>query len=87
MYADDGQFQITSNSRNYNQDKLEYNFWEIKSFLNANGLLVNESKTKLVEFMSHQKKAKISGIPPDITVQEETKDRHGRMRITGQIDF
>ena len=46
MYADDGQYQISSNNRDQNQDKLERNFWEIRNYLNANGLNVNQSKTK-----------------------------------------
>ena len=56
MYADDGMYKISSNCRDTNQDTLERNFWRIKSFLNANGLKVNESKTKLTEFMSRQKR-------------------------------
>ena len=59
MYVDDGQFQFSSNSRNLNQDKIENNFWKIKNYLNANGLMVNESKTRLVEFMSHQKRIEV----------------------------
>ena len=78
MYTDDGQFQYASNHRSWNQRKVEEMFWTIKDYLNANGLQVNEGKTCLVEFMMHQKRSKISGIPPDLTVTEECKDRHGR---------
>ena len=85
MYADDGQLQISSNSRGYNQDKLELNFWEVCGFLNANGLQVNQWKTKLTEFMTHQKRAKLKGIPPDITVREETADLRGRTRTQDKL--
>ena len=84
MYADDGQLQISSNSRDYNQDRLDNNFWEVCDFLSA-GLLVNQSKTKLTEFMSHQKRAKTKGIPPDITIQEEVTDRRGRLKIQDKL--
>ena len=77
MYADDGQLQISSNSRNHNQDKVERNFWEICSYLNANGLQVNQSKTNLTEIMVHQKRTKTGGIPPDLTVVEEVIDKNG----------
>ena len=58
MFADDGMFQYSSNSRNMNQEKIETNFWKIKAYLNANGLQVNEDKTNLTEFMCQQKKIK-----------------------------
>ena len=38
------------------------------SFLNANGLQINDGKTTLTEFMLHQKRAKSKGIPPELTV-------------------
>ena len=78
MYADDGQFQYCSNNRSKNQEMIENNFWKIKNYLNANGLMINESKTCLVEFMSHQKRSKTTGIPPDLTITETVTDRNGR---------
>ena len=81
MYADDGQLQITSKNRNYNQDTIEKNFWKIIFFLNANGLMVNENKTKLTEFMSYQKRTKIGGIPPDLTVQELVTNKNGVQKL------
>ena len=79
MYADDGMFRFSSNSRDKNQDKLDQNFWKLKNFLDANGLKMNESKTKLTEFMTRQKRVKTRGIPPDLTVREETRDKRGRL--------
>ena len=69
FYADDGIYVISSKWRNHNQDKLENIFWRTKNFLNANKLQVNESKTNLTEIMTHQKRSKLSGIPPDLTVE------------------
>ena len=72
MYADDGTiWYIASNSRDQNQDKIEQIFWKLKNYLNANGLKINESKTKLTEFMTRQKRVRTKGIPPDLTIQEE----------------
>ena len=85
MYADDGQMQISSNDRDYNQDVLEKNFWEIRNYLNANGLSVNEGKTKLTEFMSYQKRTRTKGIPPDLTISEVIKDKQGRLRTQDKL--
>ena len=81
IYADDGQYQIASNSRDHNQDWIEMNFWRIRSFLNSNGLQVNESKTTLTELMVHQKRSRTRGIPPDLTVRQEVTDRNGRVKM------
>ena len=56
IYADDGEYQISSNSRDLNQDKIENNFFNVYSFLSANGLQVNASKTTVTEYMSYQKR-------------------------------
>ena len=80
LYPDDGVYRISSHYRNYNQDKIDMVFWKVKVFLNANGLKVNNQKTKLTEFMTHQKRAKTGGIPPDLTIREETKDRRGQIK-------
>ena len=78
MFADDGMFQFSSNFRYKNQLKIEDTFWKLKSFLNANGLQVNDSKTSLTEFMCQQKRTKTTGIPPDLTVEETTTNRRGQ---------
>ena len=85
MYADDGQYQTVSNSRDLNQDKLEKNFWKLGDFLNSNGLQINQSKTVLCEFMSHQKRAKTRGIPPDLMVREETTNRMGQKVVQDKL--
>ena len=77
MYADDGQYLTSSNSRDRNQQRIEQVFWTVRDFLNANGLQVNESKTTLTEYMTHQKRAKIQGTPPELIIQELVKNRDG----------
>ena len=58
-YADDSQYITTSNSRNKNQERLEEIIIKVKDFLNANGLLLNDSKTVIMEYMTHQKRSKL----------------------------
>ena len=74
MYADDTQYLVTSNSRMHNQMYIEYTFQRIIDFLDSNGLEVNQSKTTLTEFMTHQKRSKSRGIPPELTVRERLGD-------------
>ena len=85
FYADDGIYVISSKWRNRNQDKLENIFWRTKNFLNSNKLQVNESKTNLTEIMTHQKRSKLSGIPPDLTVEEFVTDRRGREKLEDKL--
>ena len=85
MYADDSQFVFSSNNRNCNQDKIDEIYLKIKNFLSANGLQVNDSKTHLTEFMTHQKRTKAGGIPPDLTVRELTVDKHGVLKLEDNL--
>ena len=85
MYADDGVLIISGRYRGRNQQKIETCFWKLKSYLNANGLQLNDAKTSLTEFMTHQKRAKLSGIPPDLTVQEILIDREGREVLADKL--
>ena len=85
MYADDGQFLTSSNSRTKNQARIEHCFWTIRDFLNANGLQVNECKTTLSEIMTHQKRAKIQGVPPVLEVQELVKNNDGTETLEDKI--
>ena len=56
-----------------------------RDFLNANGLQVNESKTTLTEFMTHQKRAKIHGTPPELQVQELVMNRDGSETLEDKL--
>ena len=47
---------ISINNRNWNQDKIDDNFLRIRDFLHSNDLQVNDAKTNLTEFMTHQKR-------------------------------
>ena len=53
--------------------------------MSANGLQVNDSKTHLTEFMTHQKRMKTGGIPPDLTVRELTVDKHGTLKMEDNL--
>ena len=85
MYADDSQFVFSSNNRNTNQDKIDEIYIKIKKILSSNGLQVNDSKTHLTEFMTHQKRTKLGGIPPDLTMRELTVDKHGVLKLEDNL--
>ena len=55
-------------NRDQNQRRIEVILSRIKNFLNLNYLTVNESKTVLIEIMMKQKRARIPGSPPQLTV-------------------
>ena len=80
IYADDAQFVVYSASRFENQISIENCFQRIVDFLSANGLEINQGKTTLTEFMCKQKRARLPGIPPDLTVQQyvagKLQDKH-----------
>ena len=80
LYADDALLIVISGSRSRNQDNIQGKFDKIRDYLNSHGLQINESKTTLTEYMSHQKRSKLQGLPPDLTVQELVKgiisDKH-----------
>ena len=47
-------YLVSSNSRGANQDKIDDSFFKIRDFLNTNGLMINEVKTHLTEYMTKQ---------------------------------
>ena len=69
-YADDATYLVTSNDRQHNQDKLNFNLARLKEFLNNNGLTMNEEKTTVTECMVAQKRAKCRGTPPPPSMQQ-----------------
>ena len=71
-YADNASFVITSKYRACNQVKILRNLSAIKSFLNNNYLTINMSKTTICEIMVPQKRCRIKGSPPYLTVTETT---------------
>ena len=67
-YADDTSYVTYSKDRTQNQLRIEIILSRIKDFLNLNKLTVNESKTVLIEIMMKQKRSRIPGSPPSLTV-------------------
>ena len=53
-YADDAMFTTASYTRGENQDKITENLENIKNYLTANKMSVNEDKTALLETMNKQ---------------------------------
>ena len=70
LYADDACTSLQEKLDGGIKTKIEETFCRIKDFLNAHGLQINEAKTTLTEYMSSQKRAKLIGIPPELTVAE-----------------
>ena len=80
VFADDAVYAIAGRSRMNNQIILEDRFLRIRDYLNANGLQLNETKTSLTKFMTKQKRNRLRGIPPELTVTETVTDRRGNDR-------
>ena len=70
LYADDALYISVNSSRMSNQLNIERSFANIREYLNMNGLQINEAKTTLTEYMSRQKRIRLNGIPPELTVRE-----------------
>ena len=51
-------------------------------YLNAHELEVNQGKTNLTEYMTRQKRGRLTGIPPELTVSEIIKDKLEDKHIT-----
>ena len=69
-------YLFASNNRILNQERIEDKFVRIRDFLQSNGLQINETKTFLTEFMTSQKRARLRGIPPELTITEKVEDKH-----------
>ena len=85
MYADDALYIIVGKTRWRNQDKIDDNFCRIKDYLNSHGLQINEAKTTLTEYMSSQKRAKLIGIPPELTVAKLIGDKYHNKHVTDSV--
>ena len=81
-FADDAQYLSKSRSRMRNQIRIEEVYVRMVDFLNSNGLEVNAGKTTLTEYMSHQKRSKLRGIPPELSVTELVRDKLEDSHIT-----
>ena len=67
-YADDSTVVITTTNRFQAQDKIVTIIEKVKSFLGANSLSLNLGKTEIVETMVRQKRARLAGLPPQLSV-------------------
>ena len=65
-YVDDATLVVSSRTRNENQNKIVRSMSRITEFLNNNELVVNRSKTNILENMVWQKRARIGGEPPTL---------------------
>ena len=82
LYADNALYITRSSSRMINQVRIEENFQRLKTFLNINGLQINDTKMTLTEYMTRQKRGRLRGIPPELTVKETVKGKIVDKHIT-----
>ena len=69
-YADDSTVVITSASRFQAQERVIDVIERVKIFLSSNSLSLNLSKTEILETMVRQKRARIGGVLPQLTVRK-----------------
>ena len=70
-YADDTTYAFSSKSRSRNQEMIVENMENVKNFLMANKLCINEKKTSILETMNFQKRCKTKGNPPGLMGLDE----------------
>ena len=69
MYADESTYHVANKKREDNQRKIKDNLYRLRNYMNNNKLSINIGKTKVLKLMIKQKKGKIPGQPPAITVE------------------
>ena len=74
-YADDSTFLTSAPTREQNQNEILENLENMKIYLKANKLCVNESKTAIIELMNKQKRCKAKGFPPQLQVLNDKKEQ------------
>ena len=67
-YADDSTVVLSTSSRFETQDKIISIIERVKTFLVANSLSLNLGKTEILETMVRQKRTRILGTSPQLTV-------------------
>ena len=70
-YADDSTYTTSAKTREINQNTITDNLENMKTFLTANKLCVNEDKTALLEVMNIQCRCRVKGNPPHLDVLDE----------------
>ena len=68
MYADDSTVVISTKNRFESQDRLITIIDRVKTYLAANSLSLNIGKTEIVEIMVRQKRVRLPGLPPQLSV-------------------
>ena len=68
-YADDSTVVISTTNRFLAQERIFVIIDRVKIFLAANSLSLNLGKTEIVETMVRQKRARLPGLPPQLTIQ------------------
>ena len=67
-YADDSTVVITAANRFQAQERIVEVIERVKKYLAANSLSLNIGKTEIVETMVRQKRTRITGLPPQLSV-------------------
>ena len=70
-FADDATYVTRNSKREMNQRNIDRNMSEAKKFLAANELVINESKTAIIEIMNKQKRSKMKGEKPELKTKDE----------------
>ena len=76
-YAADLMYQVSTNTRFEAQEKINVNIEKIKTFLDANSLSINMDKTEILETMIRQKRTRILGVPPQLSIT----NREGILKV------
>ena len=82
-YADDATIVIGTNNRFEAQEKIIEITEKMKNYLASNSLSLNLSKTDIVEVMVRQKRARLTGAIPQLSVQKPD----GTLKIIVAKDF
>ena len=88
VYADDSTYCISSKSRERNQENISRILDGMNVFLRENELVLNQSKTTIVECMLSQRRIRNPGPPPRLLVTDDQGNMKdiidiGRVRILG----
>ena len=67
-YADDSTFHVAGKNREDIQTKIVDKLGKIEEFLSSNKLTINVEKTRIMEIMLKQKRSRMKGSPPTLTV-------------------
>ena len=73
-YADDATVSIATKTRDISQVKIEKVMEKIKNYLNSQELIINISKTNLLESMVKQKRKKIKGEIPKLETVNDKRE-------------